>query len=58
GGLLWCLRQPLRSESASQARSRIAGGGDWAALVPAAVADYIRAAGLYAAAPAAPAPAS
>jgi len=54
GGLLWCLRQPLRSESASQVRARIAAGGDWAALVPAAVADYIRAAGLYAAAPAAP----
>ncbi|MBN6100966.1 nicotinate-nucleotide adenylyltransferase [Xanthomonas sp. CFBP 8703] len=51
GGLLWCLRQPLRSESASQVRERIAAGGDWAALVPAAVADYIRAAGLYAAAP-------
>jgi len=54
GGLLWCLRQPLRSESASQVRARIAAGGDWTALVPAAVADYIRAAGLYAAAPAAP----
>ncbi|QDI04136.1 nicotinate-nucleotide adenylyltransferase [Xanthomonas cerealis pv. cerealis] len=58
GGLLWCLRQPLRSESASQVRARIAAGGDWAGLVPAAVADYIRAAGLYAAAPAASAPAS
>ena len=54
GGLLWCLRQPLRSESASQVRARIAAGDDWAGLVPAAVADYIRAAGLYAAAPAAP----
>ncbi|MEB1528871.1 nicotinate-nucleotide adenylyltransferase [Xanthomonas campestris pv. campestris] len=53
GGRLWCLRQPLRTESASQVRARIAAGGDWAPLVPAAVADYIRAAGLYARAPAA-----
>jgi ATP-binding cassette subfamily B protein len=37
-----------------QVRARIAAGGDWAGLVPAAVADYIRAAGLYATAPAAP----
>ncbi|UYB50977.1 nicotinate-nucleotide adenylyltransferase [Xanthomonas sp. AM6] len=48
GGRLWCLRQPLRTESASQVRARIAAGGDWAGLVPAPVADYIRAAGLYA----------
>ncbi|MFC6839367.1 nicotinate-nucleotide adenylyltransferase [Xanthomonas theicola] len=48
GGLLWCLRQPLRTESASQVRECIGAGGDWAPLLPAAVADYIRAAGLYA----------
>ena len=53
GGLLWCLRQPLRTESASDVRARIADGRDWAALLPAAVADYIRAAGLYAPAAAA-----
>lgn len=35
------LRQPLRSESASDVRARIAGGGSWQSLVPPAVADYI-----------------
>ncbi|WP_082061893.1 nicotinate-nucleotide adenylyltransferase [Xanthomonas sp. GPE 39] len=49
GGLLWCLRQPLRSESASQVRACLAAGGDWQALLPASVADYIRTHRLYAA---------
>lgn len=35
------LRQPLRSESASEVRARIAAGGPWQPLVPPAVADYI-----------------
>ncbi|MBJ7516466.1 MAG: nicotinate-nucleotide adenylyltransferase [Stenotrophomonas sp.] len=35
------LQQPLRSESASQVRARIAAGGSWQALVPPAVAGYI-----------------
>lgn len=35
------LHQPLRSESASQVRARIAAGGRWQTLVPPAVADYI-----------------
>ncbi len=48
GGRLWCLRQPLRSESASLVRARIAAGEDWAALLPAPVAAYIRDHGLYA----------
>lgn len=46
-GKVWRLRQPLRGESATDVRRRIAAGGDWRALVPAAVADYIAAAGLY-----------
>ena len=40
-GLVLRLDQPLRPESASEVRRRIAAGGDWRALVPAAVADYI-----------------
>ncbi len=48
GGLLWCLGQPLRTESSSQVRGRIAAGGDWQGLLPAAVADYIRAHRVYA----------
>ncbi len=48
GGRLWCLRQPLRSESASLVRARIAAGEDWAALLPAPVAAYIRDHALYA----------
>lgn len=35
------LRQPLRSESASEVRRRIAAGGPWQPLVPPAVAGYI-----------------
>ncbi|MBB5735311.1 nicotinate-nucleotide adenylyltransferase [Xanthomonas arboricola] len=46
-GCLWSLQQPLRGESASAVRSRIAGGGDWQALVPASVAAFIAHAGLY-----------
>lgn len=40
-GLVLRLEQPLRPESASEVRHRIVAGGDWRALVPAAVADYI-----------------
>jgi len=35
------LHQPLRSESASEVRARIAAGGPWQPLVPPAVAGYI-----------------
>lgn len=50
GGLVMRLGQPLRPESASEVRGRIAAGGDWRALVPAAVADYIAGHRLYGAA--------
>ena len=40
-GLILRLDQPLRPESASEVRRRIAGGGDWRPLVPPAVAAYI-----------------
>ncbi|PPT58207.1 nicotinic acid mononucleotide adenylyltransferase [Xanthomonas arboricola] len=46
-GRLWSLQQPLRGESASAVRSRIAGGGDWQELVPASVAAFIAHEGLY-----------
>ncbi|WP_241235967.1 nicotinate-nucleotide adenylyltransferase [Xanthomonas sp. BRIP62411] len=47
-GRLWRLHQPLRGESASAVRARIAGGGsDWQALVPASVAAFIVHEGLY-----------
>ncbi|CAD7383328.1 nicotinate-nucleotide adenylyltransferase [Xanthomonas arboricola pv. juglandis] len=46
-GRLWSLQQPLRGESASAVRSRIAGGGHWQALVPASVAAFIAHEGLY-----------
>jgi len=46
-GLVLRLDQPLRPESASEVRRRIAAGSDWRALVPAAVADYIAAHRLY-----------
>jgi nicotinate-nucleotide adenylyltransferase len=46
-GLVLRLDQPLRPESASEVRRRIAAGTDWRALVPAAVADYIAAHRLY-----------
>ncbi|PKH70539.1 nicotinic acid mononucleotide adenylyltransferase [Stenotrophomonas sp. Betaine-02u-21] len=41
------LHQPLRSESASEVRARIAAGGTWQALVPPAVAGYITGHRLY-----------
>jgi len=40
-GLVLRLDQPLRPESASEVRRRIAAGGDWRALVPPSVAAYI-----------------
>ncbi len=39
--------RPLRTESASEVRTRIATGRPWAGLVPEPVAGYIRDAGLY-----------
>lgn len=48
GRVLW-LHQPLHPHSASEIRARIAAGQPWQRLVPAAVADYIEARGLYAA---------
>ncbi|MEG2804559.1 nicotinate-nucleotide adenylyltransferase [Stenotrophomonas sp.] len=41
------LQAPLRGESASAVRQRIATGEDWRALLPLAVADYIADRGLY-----------
>jgi nicotinate-nucleotide adenylyltransferase len=49
-GLILRLRQPLRPESASEVRRRIAAGGDWRGLVPPSVADYIAEHSLYGAA--------
>ncbi len=46
-GRVWRLRQPLQAESATAVRDLIATGGDWRGLLPAAVADYIAAHGLY-----------
>lgn len=46
-GQVWCLRQPLHPQSASDIRARIAGGRPWRHLVPDAVAAYILAEGLY-----------
>lgn len=40
-GCVWRLEQPLRTESATEVRRRLAAGGDWRSLLPAAVADYI-----------------
>jgi nicotinate-nucleotide adenylyltransferase len=47
GGYAPLAMRPLRTESATDVRERIASGRAWAALVPPAVARYIRAAGLY-----------
>lgn len=47
GGCVLRLQQPLRSESASEVRARIAGGGAWRALLPPAVADYVARQALY-----------
>jgi|GEM_PF-40503 len=46
-GRLYLLHQPLRGESASAVRSRIATGGAWQALVPPPVAALIQRQGLY-----------
>lgn len=46
-GRVLYLRQPLHPQSASDIRARIAANGRWRHLVPAAVADYIEARGLY-----------
>jgi len=48
-GMLFRLNQPLHPVSASQVRQLMAVHGAWRELVPAAVADYIGAEGLYAA---------
>lgn len=53
-GRVWRLRQPLRTESASEVRARLAAGTGAAELLPPAVAAYIAAQGLYGA-PAGPA---
>lgn len=47
-GRLFRLGQPLRAESASDIRDRIASGRAWRHLVPASVAGYIEHHGLYA----------
>ena len=48
-GRLFLLDEPLHPESASEIRRRVASRGDWQALVPPAVAAFIRAQGLYSA---------
>lgn len=47
-GRLFLLDPPLRPESASEVRGRIAAGRPWQSLVPPAVAAYIVSHGLYA----------
>lgn len=46
-GRVFRLRQPLFPHSASEVRARIAAAEPWEALVPATVANYIHAHGLY-----------
>jgi len=46
-GRVYRLKQPLHAESASQVRQLIADGRPWDEFVPAPVAAYIRACGLY-----------
>lgn len=46
-GHVYRLKQPLHAESASQVRQLIADGQPWDEFVPAPVAAYIRACGLY-----------
>ncbi|ASL00425.1 nicotinate-nucleotide adenylyltransferase [Xanthomonas citri] len=46
-GRLYLLHQPLRGESASMVRSRIATGAQWQSLVPPPVAGMIQREGLY-----------
>ena len=41
------LHAPLRNESATEVRERIAAGGDWRELLPPPVADYVAGHGLY-----------
>ncbi|MFC0678985.1 nicotinate-nucleotide adenylyltransferase [Lysobacter korlensis] len=55
-GAVLRLHQPLIAASATQVRQAIAAGGDWQALVPASVAEYIVHHRLYAAEGAASAP--
>ncbi|MGY0504079.1 nicotinate-nucleotide adenylyltransferase [Luteimonas sp. e5] len=50
GGRLLQLEMPLRRESSSELRRRIASRDDWQAWTPPAVADYIRRHALYGAA--------
>ena len=52
GGYAALALRPLRRESASDVRARLASGGDWRSLVPPAVAAFIVATGLYGAVPA------
>jgi len=47
GGYAALPIEPLRTESATEVRQRIATGGDWDGMVPPAVARYIREQGLY-----------
>jgi nicotinate-nucleotide adenylyltransferase len=47
GGYAALPIRPLRPESATQVRDRIAGHGDWQSLVPGAVASFILDQGLY-----------
>lgn len=47
GGRVFYLDQPLHAQSATGIRHRIANGLPWRSLLPAAVADYIVAHGLY-----------
>ena len=50
-GRLLPLRLPLRPESSSALRARIAAGGPWREWTPPAVAEYIVGHGLYGARP-------
>jgi nicotinate-nucleotide adenylyltransferase len=47
GGYAALALRPLRRESATEVRRRVAMGDDWAAMVPDAVAAFIRQTGLY-----------
>ena len=47
GGRILRLKTPLRAESATAVRQRIAEGGAWRDLLPDAVADYVADHGLY-----------
>jgi nicotinate (nicotinamide) nucleotide adenylyltransferase len=56
-GLVYRLGQPLHPGSATEVRRSIAAGEPWEALVPPAVAAYIRREGLYGAGPSTGSPA-